>query len=235
MAPPTRLAVFDVDGTLTRTNAIDGQCFLAAHADVLPVETIDPNWGDFTHMTDSCINREIFERVRGRPPSAAEIATVQDAFLARLADKFDEQPAYFEPVPGAPRALAFLAEELGWAVALASGGWGLTARYKLDRIGVDPDALPGAFGHEFETREEIVSAAIDRAGAAHGVDRFARIVAFGDAVWDVVTARNLGLAFIGIATGAAAAALSEAGAGNVLADYADLDGLARLLDLAEVP
>ncbi len=37
-------------------------------------------WGDFTHMTDSCINREIFERVLGRPPSPAEIATVQAAF-----------------------------------------------------------------------------------------------------------------------------------------------------------
>ena len=235
MTRPTALAVFDIDDTLTRTNAVGDLCYLAAHAEVLGVETLEFDWREFTHMTDRCINREIFERVRGRPPSSAEIAAVQNGTLARLHAKFDEDPSHFDPVPGAAAAIDHIVEALGWAVAFASGGWGETARYKLGRIGIDAAAWPGAYGDEFESREEIVQAAIERAATAHGVERFARIVALGDGVWDVTTARNLELAFIGIGAGKYASALRQAGARHVIADYRDLDGFVSLLDRAEVP
>ena len=69
----------------------------------------------------------------------------------------------------------------------------------------------------------------------HGVEGFARIVALGDGLWDLRAAHNLGLAFIGIADGARAVALRQAGARHLIADYRDLDGLVALLDRAEVP
>lgn len=235
MTRPSALAVFDVDETLTRTNAVDERCFYAAHAAALGADALNGEWGAFTHMTDSCINREIFERVRGRPPRPAEIDTIQADFLARLQAEFEESPVQFDAVPGAAPALAHLVEAQGWAVAFASGGWGHSARFKLGRIGIESDGWPGAFGHEFQSREEIVETAIDRAKTTHGVDGFARVVALGDGIWDLGTARNLGLAFIGIAEGARAAALRQAGAAHVLANYRDLDGFLALLDRAAVP
>ncbi len=235
MTRPTALAVFDIDGTLTRTNAVDERCFYAAHAAVLGTDALNGKWGAFTHMTDCCINREIFERVRGRPPSQAEIDAIQVDFLERLQAEWDENPVQFDAVPGAASAMAHLVAALGWAVAVASGGWGHSARFKLGRIGIDADTWPGAYGHEFQSREEIVKTAIDRAESTHGVEGFARIVALGDGLWDLRAAHNLGLAFIGIADGARAVALRQAGARHLIADYRDLDGLVALLDRAEVP
>ena len=137
MTRPSALAVFDVDGTLTRTNAVDERCFYAAHAAALGADALNGEWGAFTHMTDSCINREIFERVRGRPPRPAEIDAIQVDFLARLQAEFEESPVQFDAVPGAAPALAHLVEAQGWAVAFASGGWGHSARFKLGRIGIE--------------------------------------------------------------------------------------------------
>ncbi|WP_053002154.1 HAD family hydrolase [Kordia jejudonensis] len=48
------------------------------------------------------------------------------------------------------------------------------------------------------TREEIVHASIVKAKNYFNVNHFKRVISLGDGVWDVKTANNLGLEFIGI-------------------------------------
>ncbi len=229
------LAVFDIDGTLTRTNRVDTECFHSAHAEHLDMDGHGDRLVSFTHMTDSHINREIYLRVRGSAPEAAEVETVRASFMSLLRQRFSENAAHFAPVPGAAAAFHHVAELDGWSVAVATGGWRVSATFKLDCIGIDADAWPAAFGDDHETREGIVTTAIGRARDTHAIDRHDRIVSLGDAVWDVTTARNLDLPFIGIAAGERAEALRAAGARHVIPDYRDLDQFSDLLQRAEVP
>jgi phosphoglycolate phosphatase-like HAD superfamily hydrolase len=57
----------------------------------------------------------------------------------------------------------------------------------------------------------------------------------GSGVWDARTARNLGLPFVGIGSGARAARLAAEGARHVVEDFTDLDRFLGCLDAAEVP
>lgn len=231
----SHLAVFDIDGTLVRSGRVDGLCFREAHGEQFGHEALPDNWHGFTHMTDSCINHELFRDLRGRPPTAAEIRRLQDRFLASLRARHAESAGYFEPVPGSPAILDRLRELDGWAVALASGGWRRSAHFKLSCIGVDAARLPGAFGDDHMSREGIVAKAIDRAQESHGVEGFDRVVSIGDAVWDVKTARNLDLPFIGIAGGDREIEIREAGARHVLADFSDPPAFFEMLVRAAAP
>ena len=67
------LAIFDIDGTLTNTNAVDDECFLRAIADVfeLAVERLD--WSDAPHVTDSAITQWLSEQHRGRGVDDGEL------------------------------------------------------------------------------------------------------------------------------------------------------------------
>ena len=47
-------------------------------------------------------------------------------------------------------------------------------------------------------REKIVRKAIENASAFYKVKKFERIISVGDGLWDLITANNLGLEFIGI-------------------------------------
>jgi phosphoglycolate phosphatase-like HAD superfamily hydrolase len=234
-ASSDRLAVFDIDGTLTLTNQVDDRCFRAAHYERFGVAAVEENWGSFSHMTDSCINREIFERIEGRRPRSSEIRDIQDDFVSRLRIEHAADANQFAPLSGAPAIVAQLTGTAGWRVALASGGWRVSARLKLEFAGIESATLPGAFGDEFLSREEIVATAVDRAKEHYGVEDFDRIVSIGDAAWDVATAHNLGLPFVGVSPDNGGESPHALGATHMLADYTDFDAMLVLLEQAEVP
>jgi phosphoglycolate phosphatase-like HAD superfamily hydrolase len=48
------------------------------------------------------------------------------------------------------------------------------------------------------SREEIVNSAIEKAKKYYNVDEFQKIISVGDGIWDLKTARNLGIHFLGI-------------------------------------
>ena len=50
----------------------------------------------------------------------------------------------------------------------------------------------------YDTREEIVTAAIEAAKEHYKIDTFEKIISAGDGMWDLSTARNLELPFLGI-------------------------------------
>jgi phosphoglycolate phosphatase-like HAD superfamily hydrolase len=228
-----RLAVFDIDGTLTETNAVDDECFLRAAAEVFEFDLASLNWAGATHVTDTYIARWLCETHRARLPTDDELTRMTERFLALLREELARAPKRFAPVPGVLGLFADL-RAAGWEAALATGGWGASARLKLAAAGLDEPGLVLACSSDAATRTEILKLALDRARDRIGAD-FARVVSVGDAAWDVRAAAELGWPFVGLGRGSRARALREAGAEIVLSDFCDRAALYDALEVAPVP
>lgn len=235
MRTPTRsLAVFDIDGTLTRTSQVDDDCYRRAVREEWGIPSMSTDWSTYEHSTDNAIAAELFRRHRGREASVAELASIRDRFAALVSAEAARDPALFVEVPGAAAMLRTLPAH-GWAVAIATGGWTPSARCKLERAGVPHRDVPAAFACDARPREAIVRIAAHRAAERAGIPRFDRVVYVGDGIWDVRACRASGTAFVGLAEGERAARLLAEGARAVLPDYADFAGLLGALAAAEPP
>jgi phosphoglycolate phosphatase-like HAD superfamily hydrolase len=230
-----RLAIFDIDGTLTQTNEVDSVCFVQAMADAHAVGRVNTNWDEYAHTTDSFITREVLRERFGRAPEDAERDEFISRFVSLLEESRSRDASVFGEVAGASAALARLWVEPGWAVAIATGCWRGSGLLKLSAAGLETEGVPAAFAEDGVSREEILLAALKRARESSGRDGFDRVVSLGDGLWDVSAARNLGFAFVGVGGGEPAAMLRAAGASHVIEDFNDYGRLLRCLDEAEVP
>lgn len=236
---PMDLIIFDIDGTLLHTTAVDDSCFVRAAADVFGVQGISADWSTYDHCTDVAIASQIVRERLGRDCTSADIAAFRARFVELLKQAQQRDASLFQMVPGASRLIAHL-RECGIIMCLATGGFEPSARFKLRSASLDCHDLPAAFAEDGPSREEVVTAAMTRAARyvsekSQATAEFRRPVSFGDGVWDVRTAASLGIPFIGIATGERAAQLRDAGAEIVLPDYADLNCVLDALAHAEVP
>jgi phosphoglycolate phosphatase-like HAD superfamily hydrolase len=231
--PTNALAIFDIDGTLTATNGVDDECFLRAIGETLHVDCGAVDWSDVPHVTDSAIARFLWMRHRGRAPEQRDLHALQRRFLTILRAELARAPERFAAIDGAAGILTHL-RSVGWHVAVATGGWGESAAVKLSAAGVTTTSVPLACADDAESREEIVQLAWRKAEAAAGA-RFERIVSVGDAVWDVRTARSLGLPFVGVGMGVAENRLRSAGATTVVPHLGDASAVVAALTSASAP
>jgi phosphoglycolate phosphatase-like HAD superfamily hydrolase len=213
------LVVFDIDGTLTRTDSIDEVCYVAAVAEVLSIQYMDTDWMNYPHVTDSAILRQVVQLSLGRYVLLEEMDRVCQCFRQKLEDAFRQQPDSCLPVEGGPEMLRQLAGQDDVAVALATGGWESTARLKLEWAGYDIMDIPLATSSDADTREEIMRIAERRAREKHEAPEFEMITYVGDGVWDARAAANLGWRFLGVGTGEQAARLKREGAIAVIDHY----------------
>lgn len=226
-----RLALFDIDGTLTATNDVDDECYTQALAAELGLTPAEIRWSDAPHITDAGITRWLWMQHRGSLPTAAELSAIRSRFFRLLDDQLRQRPERFVAISGAVDALEKLQAD-GWAIALATGAWGPSARMKLDaaRLSI---GLPLFCSDDAFERETIVSRAWEHCVREAGRP-FDRVVSIGDGVWDVRTARQLGLPFVGVATGDKAERLKTLGASHVVANL-EYRQLSEALATARVP
>lgn len=229
----SRLVIFDVDGTLTATNAVDDECFRRAMGTVLGVEITSVGAEASVHATDSYISRALGERHLQRTPSESDVARMTTCFVNELRAELARAPERFAAIPGA-QGLFDVLRRAGWSIAVATGGWGPSARLKLAAAGLAEPDLIIACASDATTRREIVSLAAARAVERHG-HGFERIVSVGDRPWDVRTAAELELPFIGVGVGAKARAMREVGAAIVVPDLRDHAHFCRALETATAP
>jgi phosphoglycolate phosphatase-like HAD superfamily hydrolase len=224
------LIVFDLDGTLTATNEVDTNCFEQALGDVLGIDDVNTNWEQYEHASDLGCVQEAFFRKFKRPITAEATARFVTYFLELLKDHRAEHAVSFAEIPGAAAAIQRLKTDSKWAIALATGCWEPSARFKLATAGIPLNGVPTAFADDGPSRETIIQSAIWRAG-----NRFERIVCVGDAVWDVRAARRLELPFVGIAGARESERLRRAGATHTVENFLDQNRFMQAVEKARVP
>ena len=124
------------------------------------------------------------------------------------------------PLPGARELLNYLTEnEIPWAVA--TGGRMETARLHLDALGIDPAVVPVVTRDQVKHAKpdpDLFLAAADRLGA-----KIEQSVVIGDAIWDMLAARQARALGVGLLSGGyGQEELERAGAARVYEDPADL-------------
>jgi phosphoglycolate phosphatase-like HAD superfamily hydrolase len=228
-----RLAIFDIDGTLTATNAVDDECYARAVAETFDVAPEAIDWSDTPHVTDTAIARYLWSRYRAREADAGDLAAIQQRFLATLRTELTRAPQRFAAIAGAASLFPYL-RRAGWHIALATGGWRASATVKLGAAGIETSDIPLACADDAESREDIVRTAWRRAEASAGA-AFERVVSVGDAPWDVRTAYSLGLPFVGVATGVLADRLRTMGATALVPHLSDPAAVLAALSSAAKP
>jgi beta-phosphoglucomutase-like phosphatase (HAD superfamily) len=48
-----KVVIFDIEGTLTETNAVDSDCFIRSVGEVLGVRDFETDWSQYQFVTDS--------------------------------------------------------------------------------------------------------------------------------------------------------------------------------------
>jgi phosphoglycolate phosphatase-like HAD superfamily hydrolase len=230
-----RLVVFDLDGTLTKTNAVDEGCFVQAFADA-GFRDLNTNWMDYDHVTDSGVARQVFIERFGCEPKPAEISNIVEYFVELLRGRHALNPEGFVQTPGAGSLLRKLREnDSQWGVAIATGSWTASARFKMRWAGLDLDGCPAAFAEDGPGREAILQTAVQRAAQSYRQEHFERIVSVGDAAWDVRTAHRLGLPFLGVGDDTRGQRLRCHGASHVIENFMDETRFMHCLNVAEIP
>lgn len=229
------LAIFDIDGTLTRTDHVDDICFVRALADAHAITEVSTDWAGYPHTTDSAITSHIFQERFDRAPVEAELLKFKSRFVCLLEEYRAKDSSLFEEIIGASLMLRRLNQHPEWQVAIASGGWRVSATLKLKTAGIEVNDYPAAFADDGLSREEILHAAVTKAQTLYQQNNFARVVSVGDGLWDVRTARNLRFPFLGIGSGEREEKLRQAGATHVIKDYCDYSRLLDCLAEADIP
>ncbi|QTN39774.1 HAD family hydrolase [Cryomorphaceae bacterium] len=188
-----KLFVFDIDDTLTRSESQHQTSYAQAMRD-FGITDIDENWKGYLHHTDSYILSVNYERNLPGPFDFSFIGP----FETRMNELIKTKPPVSE-VPGAREAVDFIRTQ-GYAVAFATGSLLEPALLKLRQAEINhsPELVVGS--NTIFEREGIVSEAVERARAHYSVQDFEHIISVGDGLWNLTTAQNLGLHFMGIGT-----------------------------------
>src|SRR5438093_13115293 len=216
-----KLVVFDLDGTLTATNAVDDECFVQALRIAFNIDLINTNWTEYSHVTDSGVMAAAFREKFGRDAEPSEASRFIECFVSLLTEAHSTNRNSFSEIPGAAALVAGLHKHSQWRPAIATGGWERSARFKMAAAGIDANGIAAAFSGDGPAREMIVEGAIRKACVKYRVSEFEKIVLVGDAIWDAQTAGRLTLPFVGIGNGEEAALLRNAGAIAVIANFLD--------------
>lgn len=203
------MIVFDVDGTLVSDEAADWSCFQTAFVDAAGFSLDAAFFAELKEVTSQSIVRTALAELP-EPAFREKERAVCAGFLRNLQRVHAVQADAFEPKPGAVALLAELRAR-GVPVAIATGDWRESIRFKLQASGLDINGIPVLTSSDHLCRSDIIRAAVETAGQS-----LSETVYVGDGPWDLRACRQLGIPFIGV--GSRGDELRAAGAEHVLAD-----------------
>jgi phosphoglycolate phosphatase-like HAD superfamily hydrolase len=184
------LAIFDIDGTICDTQDVEGRCYAMAIELVTGVSLATLDWSAYDEPTSSAIVRQL---LAGDSAAKEKEDRIKSEFCRLLQEEQPKFPGDFVAIAGAIEFLARLSAEKLCDVAIASGCFDITAKFKLECCGIALDRFPHATSSDTSRRGDIIPLAARRAGFD-----LSSVVYFGDAPWDVRVSSALGIPMIGI-------------------------------------
>ena len=135
------LVLFDVDGTLVNSYVFDTALFVQAVKEVTGM-VVSGEWGSYTYVSDGGVLQEEIAR-QGLSGNA-------DVWEQKVMERFTQltrEHLHFATetleTPGARDFVLYLMGRKDCVVGVATGGWGITARLKLQHIGLGPQIASG--------------------------------------------------------------------------------------------
>ncbi len=191
----TKLAIFDIDGTLTES--------ISVHQDALKDTLREFNLFDYNedfssykHHTDLYIINEIFKNQNSRDMTNDEINRFEKKLLKRIIHLLNGEN--FKQINKAIDFVHYVHESTDYAIAYATGSFKAPAKLKLD-LGFPLNEDQYLFACNAEpSREGIVGKAIEQSKYNYGLDNFEKMIVFGDGLWDLQAAEHHAIEFIGI-------------------------------------
>lgn len=198
---PVRLVLFDIDGTILRSNGAGRRAMLVALREVFG--SPGPEDHRYDGKTDPQIVREVM-RLEGHHD--AHIDERMDALMSLYLSRLEHELKHVDTLvhPGIFELLDALEERRDTILGLLTGNLRDGAYAKLRAAGIDPERFRvGAFGSDHELRPELPALAQRRARAELGVNLEGEdLVVIGDTPADIECGRSIGVRAIGVATGA---------------------------------
>jgi len=224
------LLLFDIDGTVTDTKVIDDQCFLKAFEHEFGTAVKFTGWSSYAHVTDSAIFKELYFSCFKTSAEAEHKSRFISRFNSLLDAARSTHPTSFHPIPGSVDFIQSVSEN--FQIAFATGANKISAKMKLNEIGIDMEKFPHASSDDSDSREEIMLQAIARAAAHYGEKSFdpeiSSIIYFGDGEWDFHATKNLGMPFIGVDANQNGR-LEKLGTKNIIRNYNDSDKVLEII------
>lgn len=181
--------IFDIDGTLLDSTAVDDEIFHGALHHVLGPIKFRDSLAEYEFVSDSGILQQVIvdsDLLHLPDPTDKVIA----AFVDGLSEHFSANGAFPE-IPGARSFLASLQSSQDHYVAIATGGWSASARLKLETAEFDLDDIHVSTADVNPDRTEIMRAALDRPEQEYN-----SITYYGDGIWDRDACEKLGWDFV---------------------------------------
>lgn len=187
--------IFDIDGTLLESMAVDNELYFSAVTEVLGPVSIR-KLGDYDHVTDSGVLAQILDDNgyddNGYSASSDITASVKAIFFEGLR-RHIENVGSFPVIDGALRFVESVRQSDDNRVAIATGGWRQSALLKLESAGFDIDGIPLLTSDDSSSRVGIMRSALKELG-----DDVESVTYFGDAEWDRRACQDLGWNFVAV-------------------------------------
>lgn len=183
--------IFDIDGTLLHSAAVDDALYREAVKAVLGRVNLRPSLHHYDFVTDTGVLSQIMadnEIAASRDHEQA----IKAHFVELLRGHVEENGPFIE-IPGASDLLRSLRESASHAVAIATGGWRESAELKLESAGFHYTDFPLASSNDHHERTGIMEIALSQLGA-----RFESVTYYGDGPWDRDACVALGWQFVAV-------------------------------------
>lgn len=181
--------LFDIDGTLLQSADVDDRLYRQSVSAVLGPVDFRPSLADYEYVTDAGILAQLLDD-NGLSDIPDPTHEIQARFVASLKRHISKCGPFTE-VPGARDFVATLLGSENHRVAIATGGWRVSALLKLDSAGFDAAAIPIATSDEHVDRSRIMQSALAKLGKG-----FETITYYGDGTWDRDACASLGWSFV---------------------------------------
>lgn len=181
--------MFDIDGTLIESMTIDSDLYFSSISAVLGSVEFRANLNDYDHVTDIGIIAQIMQD-NALQPDSKKIDSIRSRFVAGLTEHI-ETVGPFPEIPGAAQFIDRLRVSKEHDVAIATGGWKMSALLKLQTSRLDVNGIPVFSCDDSPSRTGIMRIALSKLG-----NEYESITYFGDAEWDRRACETLGWEFV---------------------------------------